>query len=79
MSWNFVNLGFLTTSATHLDRIPHELSVYSLVSTKSNCGRAEKKGEYMRNTGGEEHEDYLVVGDLFTFPPRSVSTHGWAI
>jgi hypothetical protein len=79
VSWNVVNLGFLTTGATYLDRIPHELSVYSLVSTKSNCGRAGMKGGYMRDTRGEEQGDYLVVGNLFTFPPRTASTHSWGI
>ena len=80
MSCNLVNLGSLKTGATYLDRIPHELSVYSLVSTKSNCGRAETKNEYMRNTERAEQGDYLVVGNLFTFPPRAVvSTHSWEI
>lgn len=53
MSCNLVNTGSLKAGATDLDRIPHELSVNSLVSTKSNCGRAETKGEYMRNTERE--------------------------
>ena len=70
-----VNLG--AEHYTYLDRMPHPLSVNSLVSTKSNweprprlsiCGKLEgKQGEY------------LVVGDLFTFPPRTVSAHGWEI
>ena len=72
------NLGFLTTGATHLDRIPHELSVNSLVSMKSNCERG--RGLSICVTIREENRgDYLVVGNLFTFPPRTVTTHGWEI
>lgn len=75
MNWNVVNPDFLSTGATHLDRIPHELSVNSRVSMKSNCAHGETRAEYMRNFGRERQGDYLVVGDLFTFPPRSVTTH----
>ena len=79
MNWNLVNPDFWATGATHLDRIPHELSVNSLVSTKSNCAQEETRAENTRNSGREGQGDYLVVRDLFTFPPRSVAAHSWEI
>ena len=36
---------------------------------------AGTRAEYMRKTG-EKQGEYLVVGDLFTFPPRTVTAHG---
>lgn len=79
MNWNLVNPSFLSTGATHLNRIPHELSVNSLVSTKSNCAQEETRAEYVRSFGRERQGAYLVVGDLFTLPPRSITAHGWGI
>ena len=67
-------------SGTDLDLMPHPLSVNSLVSMKSNCRRGRTLS--IRRPYGEEIKGgcmHLVVGDLFTFPPRTVTTHSWQL
>ena len=76
VSERLAGVGLSNAGGTHLDRMPHELSVNSLVSTKSNY-RHGRRVSARESQGGEYRGCmHLVVGNLFTFPPRTATTHG---